>query len=143
MADSSPQDRIRNRLDWLFRQGRGVFPKLTKSEAPYRFAGWRADDDHRRCLYYEFDANDPEADDHEKRVPLEELVAAIEASVSAGYFDRQAFFGACPVARSAGDCGYAVTGRCLELLEVAEHVKEQHLFRLTNEVRARLLLVLE
>jgi hypothetical protein len=138
-----PQDRVHQRLNLLFQQGKGVFSKLTSSEAPYRFVDWQLDKAHRRCLYYEFDANDPTADDHEKRVPVEELVAAIGACATHGFFDRALFAKSCPVAKSAGDCGFAVTGRCLELLEVAEYAPDKHFFKLTNEARAKLLTALD
>jgi hypothetical protein len=139
----TPQEKVRQRLDWLFRQGKGVFPKLTTADASYRFVSWQADDDHRPCLYYEFGANDLDADDHKKRVPLEELVAALGACTAAGFIDRPKFIQVCPVAHSAGDCGYVVTGRCLELLEVAEYLPDRRRFRLANEMRAKLLLAFD
>jgi hypothetical protein len=135
----SAQDRIKNTLDELFARGRDVFPKLTKSDEPYRFTCWGTDNHGQMCLYYRFANRDPNKGDHKKRVPLYELVKALRECLSSGTLTRKAFERVCPVAQSAGGCGFAVTGGCLELLGVARYSGEDG-FVLEDRAIARRLL---
>jgi hypothetical protein len=127
------QDRVKADLDQLFVGGRDRFAKLRGRGEPYRFDKWKHDDHGQLCLYYTFDS-------HQKRVPLDEFVVAIRSCVQNGVLTRDAFRRECVIAESAGPCGFAVTGRCLELLGVARYEAHGLGFRLTDKARALQLL---
>lgn len=136
----TPEERIKQTLDALFAQGQTEFRKLTKGDKPYRFTRWADDSDGRLCLYYQFAGDGEEQPDHKKRVPLSELRRALNECLKSEVFRRDMFERVCPVAQSAGPCGFAVTGGCLEKLGMARHDDVEHEFTLTNKQRAQELL---
>lgn len=134
------EERIKQALETLFTQGQTEFRKLTKSDEPYKFTRW-ADDEHgKHCLYYQFASREETKPDFKKRVPLSELRRALNECLKSEVFRRDMFERVCPVAQSAGSCGYAVTGGCLEKIGVARYDDVEHEFTLTNKQHAQELL---
>jgi hypothetical protein len=132
----SAAENIKRELDMCFAQGKRTFAKLRKNIMPYRFDDWGTDEYSYVCLYYFIGARKPEKRDNKKRVPLDELVAALSECLDNGVLTREAFEERCPIAQSAGGCGFAVTGRCLELLGVARYGGQGKGFVLTDKARA-------
>jgi hypothetical protein len=129
------QDRLVSVLDELFRNGHVQFRKLRGSGPPYKFSKWATDRSGALCLYYEFPSRNGKTTNR-KRVPVDEILAAIQEIVSEGRLTRKAFRNLCPVAESAGPCGFAVVGRCFELLGIAKYADGQGVFELTDKKRA-------
>lgn len=138
-ANMGAAENIRRELDVYFDQDKKAFAKLQGKGEPYTFVKWAADDDRRLCLYYSFPKREKEGD-NTKRVPLDELVEALRGCFKAGVLTRKAFQNLCPTAASAGACGFAVTGRCLELVGVARYAGKGKGFVLTDKARASNLL---
>jgi hypothetical protein len=139
-AGMTVEQRIKQELQTIFDRGETVFRKLTKSDEPYRFTQW-ADDKHgQHCLYYQFASRHGKRPDNKKRVPLSELRRALYECLKSEVFRRDMFKRACPVAQSAGPCGFAVTGGCLEKLGVARYNDAEHEFTLIDRRRAQELL---
>ena len=132
--------KLQERLEPLLEQAGGEFRKLTKDDEPYYFVEWALDGNQQRCLYYGFAARDASKRDHEKRVPLSELANAIAMCARKGKFERADFDDCCSVAKSAGPCGFAIVGRSMEFLGVAEHDPDGHCFTLISSERAAELL---
>jgi len=132
--------RLQAELEPELKRANWEFKKLTKDEIPYYFVHYDLDDNFQLCLYYGIEARRVDGRDNVKRVPLSELANAITVCAQTGRFDRVIFEDCCSVARSAGQCGFAVVGRCMELLGVAEYVGEEHQFRLVSAMRAKGLL---
>ncbi len=120
---------IRSALDRFFKDGKIYFPKLQGGGSPYRFERWDRDKSGTICLYYSFLSSDVKTR-HEKRIPLEELAGAVETLTARGLLTRSLFEEICPIAQSAGLCGYAVVGWCLEMLGIAEYKGTAQGFRL-------------
>lgn len=95
-----------------------IFAKLTEHGEAYNFDRWNEDRAGSLCLYYWFPARIG-VKRNKKRVPVSEVRAALRELRSTGVLTREAFQKACPVAESAGPCGFAVVGRILEALRVA------------------------
>ena len=95
------------------------FRKLEKGE-PYHFDRWEKDSDGRPCLYYWFNSRDRNKR-NVKRVPVFEFCAVLDHIRQNGAFTRSDYQELCPVAQSAGPCGYAVIGRLLEALGAAQY----------------------
>ncbi len=113
------------------------FAKLIRGE-PYHFDRWQDDRYGLECLYYWFMSKD-RTKKNEKRVPLREFRPALQQLRSTGFLTRETFEKVCPVAKSAGPCGFAVIGRTFEALRVAAY-SGSHGFRLINgDEAARLL----
>jgi hypothetical protein len=112
------------------------FNKLTEGE-PYRFDSWRADREGRPCLYYSFNSRDG-CRTNRKRVPILEIAAALGHLRRTGRLRRSEFPDVCPIAESAGPCGFAVVGRTLEALGVARYGRAD--FCLTDATKADSLL---
>jgi hypothetical protein len=91
-----------------------IFPKLEAGD-PYHFDHW-ADD----AIYYWFASKDG-AKRNKKRVIVSELHSILQHVRAAGAFYRRSFETLCPISAGAGPCGFAVTGRILEALGVAEY----------------------
>jgi hypothetical protein len=127
-------------LDPVIHAAGGEFTKLSKVDDPYYFVAWDIDDNGRLCLYYGITARAPEARDNVKRVPLSEIANAITICRSKRRFDRSDFEAVCSVAAAAGPCGFAVVGRCMELLSIAFYDIDEHVFALSNPDRATELL---
>ena len=135
----SASDSVRRSLNLSFDSGKSTFAKLQKRGAPYRFERWDEDSDGELCLYYSFPSRDT-LKLYTKRIPLVELVDALRECINTGYLTRDGFIRVCPKAQSAGECGFAVTGRCLELLGVAKYGGRGNGFILTDKDRASTLL---
>jgi hypothetical protein len=133
------QDRLVSVLDELFRKGHVQFRKLRGAGPPYKFWKWATDRSNALCLYYEFPSRNGKTTNR-KRVPVDEILAALREIVSEGCLTRKAFRNLCPVAESAGPCGFAVVGGCLELLGIARQSGRQGAFELTDRKRAHRLL---
>jgi hypothetical protein len=132
-SNKRAQANLQSALDSQFQQGRRRFAKLQERGEPYLFDGWRTDYTGALCLYYTFSG-------HTKRVPLHELVAALQKLLEKGELSRADFRRACPVAESAGPCGFAVTGRSFERLGIARYEGQGMGFLLKNRERAEELL---
>jgi hypothetical protein len=134
------EQRIKQELQSIFDRGDIIFRKLTKGAKPYRFTRW-ADDEHgQHCLYYQFASRDETKPDNQKRVPLSELHKALNECLKSEVLRRDMIERVCPIAQSAGPCGFAVTGGCLEKLGVARYADVEHEFRLVNKLHAQELL---
>ena len=88
------------------------FPKL-RSGKPYQFHSWRKDKNGVEYLVYAFDGTRKNVR-HVKRIPLQELVLAVQLYKRNRSFHRSDFNKACTVAAKSGPCGFAVIGRYLE-----------------------------
>lgn len=88
------------------------FPKL-RSGKPYQFQSWTKDRNDVECLVYAFDGTCKNVR-HMKRIPLQELVVAVQLYKLKRSFDRSDFKKVCPVAARSGPCGFAVIGGYLE-----------------------------
>ncbi len=128
-------------LQALFNTGNITFSKLLDEGAPYRFSRLGADTNGVVCVYYTFPSRDGKKL-NEKRVPLSELVSAVEVTLKKGKFIREDFKKACPISASDGQCGFAVTGRILEFLRICKYAGRGNGFDLVDKVRAVELLVL-
>lgn len=115
------------------------FPKLMEKGDPYKFDRWEEDRSEVLCLYYKFKSRDRMEWNH-KRVPVPEIRAAMRVLMIDGRWDRAAFDRDCPIASSAGPCGYAIIGRVFESLGVATHDVNGRCFRLVALERVRQLL---
>ena len=136
----TPEQRTKQELQAIFDRGDITFRKLTKGDKPYKFTCW-ADDEHgQHCLYYQFEAGGDEQPDHKKRVPLHELYMALRECASGTPLSRNRFKQICTVAQSAGPCGFAVAGRCLEKLGVARFDEVEREFVIIDKRRAQELL---
>lgn len=131
MNDSSA---LHNELRANLHSGTTIFAKLKEEGEPYKFERFALDRYGRDCIYYGFHLRDGRS--VKRRVPLDELVAALKVLSSSGSLSRQDFRRICPVAESAGPSGYAVAGRILELLGVAQYDGHGQGFRLVNRDRA-------
>jgi|ERR1051326_1522443 hypothetical protein len=96
------------------------FQKLDHGE-PYHYDRWGKDAIGHVCLYYWFSSNDGRTR-NVKRVPVNEVGAALNHILLSGRFGRQDFRQICPLSNSDGPCGFAVVGRLLESLGVAQYV---------------------
>ncbi|AGK61149.1 hypothetical protein Asulf_01149 [Archaeoglobus sulfaticallidus PM70-1] len=105
-------DEIRNRIREFIPKRIDKFPKLKRGE-PYRFHKWGYDREGRFCLYYVVTGG---KEKYPKRIPIEELEAAVVRLLETGKFNREDFRELCPVANSDGPCGFTVIGRILEAL---------------------------
>lgn len=128
--------RVQDLLNQKFLSGETEFRKLTKEDMPYYFLEWNIAVNQRLCLYYGFSSRDQTKPDNEKRVPLSELVGAINVCATTGQFNRSQFESVCSVAHSAGDCGYTVVGRCMQLLGIAHYNEDGRYFVVTDKTRA-------
>jgi len=93
------------------------FPKLGYGE-PYRFHKWEYDREGRFCLYYVVTGGKKE---YTKRIPIEELEAAVVKLLETCKFNREDFRELCPIASRDGECGFTVIGRILEVLYGAKY----------------------
>ena len=116
----------------------GTFAKLEQGE-PYHFDRWGDDHTGTLCLYYSFPARNRERR-NTKRIPSSEIDAALRCLCSNGGLRREEFRKVCPVAVSAGPCGFAVVGRIFEELGVAVYASRRDGFTLTDADKARKLL---
>jgi hypothetical protein len=107
-----------------------------KHGTPYHFDSWKNDRGGAPCLYYWFMGDVVK---YRKRVPVSEIRAALHQLRSVGVLSREAFRKVCPIAESAGPCGFAVVGRILESLHIAIY-SGQDGFKLTNAKEATNLL---
>jgi hypothetical protein len=114
-------DTLESVLEELFPGKLSEFKKLTGGE-PYRFDSWQTDTGGRPCLYYAFSSRDGRRT-NTKRASIPEIAAALEHLRRTGHLRRSEFPDVCPVAQSAGPCGFAVVGRVLEALGVARYVR--------------------
>jgi len=126
---------LRASLEAQFATGKIFFDKLREKGEPYRFERWDVDTNGKLCMYYSFASRGGDRR-NEKRIPLPELVAALDVLARTGALTRPVFKATCPVAQSAGPCGFAVAGRCLELLGVANYAGSRFGFRLVDKDRA-------
>lgn len=130
--------RLEHQLRHLIPGSLRTFAKLEDGD-PYRFERWGRDRAGTECLYYAFPSRDGRRQ-HVKRVPVQEVRAALGLLVRTGVLNREGFVGACPISESAGPCGFAVVGRMLQHLGVAAYLGRGQGFGLTNPPRARALL---
>jgi hypothetical protein len=106
-----------------------TFAKLKHGE-PYHFDRWE-----QGCLYYWFEG----AKIYKKRLPETEIRAGLRQLRDTGWLRRETFRNICPIARSDGECGFAVLGRIFEFLGVAVYLDNDG-FKLTNADEATRLL---
>jgi hypothetical protein len=111
-----------------------IFPKLQHGE-PYHFDSWSHDRNGMLCLYYWFDG----VKQHKKRIPVSEITAAVQRLRDDRAIKRDTFKEVCPVAESAGPCGFTVVGRIFEALGVAVYSQRDG-FRLTDADKVMTLL---
>ena len=111
-----------------------TFDKLTGDREPYLFERIAVDTKGMECVYYSFHLRDGKP--VEKRIPLKELIAALRVLTDQGSMTRADFDAVCPIAQSAGPCGFAVTGRILEYLGVARYAGRGEGFHLVDRDRA-------
>jgi hypothetical protein len=76
---------------------------------------------------------------NKKRVPVSEIRAVLRELLSSGLLTKQTFKDLCPVAQSAGPCGFAVVGRIFEAFGVAAYSTRGE-FELTDAGAATTLL---
>jgi hypothetical protein len=115
-----------------------TFAKLEHGE-PYHFDCWRDDHAGSPCLYYWFFGHDG-VKRNKKRGPVAEIGAALRRLRNARVLSREMFQEVCPIAESAGPCGFAVVGRIFEGLHVAAYLGRGTGFRLIDADRATKLL---
>ncbi len=95
------------------------FPKL-RSGKPYRFQAWSKGKGGAESLVYAFDGTRKNVR-HIKRIPLREMVLAVQLYKRKRLFDRSDYNKACPGAAKSGPCGFAVIGRYLEFRHKAHY----------------------
>ena len=95
-----------------------MFRKLTAGK-PYWFRSWKKDKSGLECLYYRFAGSSGTS--QTKRVPAQEIEAAIKFFKQHFKFDRAQFKKLCPTALRSGPCGFAVIGRYLEFRYQAQY----------------------
>jgi putative transcriptional regulator len=128
---------LRSTLHRLIPHEVRTFAKLRHGE-PYHFGSWKNDNADTPCLYYWFMARNG-VTKNDKRVPVSEIGSALQRLRDAGVLSREMFAKVCPVAESAGPCGFAVVGRIFEALGVAVYSGRGG-FELTNADKAQKLL---
>ncbi|MFH1141478.1 MAG: hypothetical protein V1724_07460, partial [Chloroflexota bacterium] len=99
----------------------------TKGGQPYHFVRWGDNGD---VLQYNFLLKDGKL--QSKKVFVHELREALTAAIDTGNFSPAVFMETCQKTKGRGRCGYAVMGRCLELLGVASLVGPRKGFKITN-----------
>jgi hypothetical protein len=95
-----------------------AFKKLERGGKPYEFDRWDEDQEGRECMYYKF-RDKTGAKWNMKRVLLSEFERVVALTRTKGSLTRKMFEANCPVTDGDGPCGYAVVGRCLEILGIA------------------------
>jgi hypothetical protein len=120
----------------LIPQQYSTFAKLTnRGEAgPYRFDRWDKDET-GAILRYWFWSKD-RTRKHRKSVSVTEMQRALAQSIGSESFSRCIYEKACPKSFRSQPCGFAVMGRCLEFLGVAEYRGFSTGFHLTDKVKA-------
>lgn len=96
----------------------GNFQKLQQGRNPSEFIKWANDQNGDECLYYWVDGN---VRDNKKRIPIEEIKKSVDYYQRNGEFLREDFERLCPIADSAGGCGYTVIGRIIEHIKGAKY----------------------
>jgi hypothetical protein len=128
---------LESTLHTLIPEEVNTFAKLQHGES-YHFDCWKNDRVGWPCLYYWFIARDG-VRKNKKRLPVSEIRAALHQLRRVGVLSRETFREVCPIAESAGPCGFAVVGRILEALHVAVYSSHDG-FKLTNAKEATNLL---
>ena len=101
---------------------RGIIPKPNSSfrelvkEETYSFDRWDTDKKNRVCLYYVV------GNKNKKRVVISEVEELIRNCLTRGQITREDFKEYCHTSNSDGACGFAVTGRMLEYLGIAQYL---------------------
>lgn len=90
MSTQLSAQNVRSALDREFGRGKTIFPKLQEKGEPYRFERWDRDQDGEDCLYYSFSSRD-KVRRNVKRVPVDELAAAMDTILTQGVLTRVAF----------------------------------------------------
>ena len=111
---------IEQRLREIIQKPNSTFPKLESGD-PYYFDQWRTDLNGEMCLYYWF-WNRNRTKKNKKRVVISEVEKLIRNCLTQGQITRDDFRNHCPISESAGPCGFAVTGRMLEYLGIAQYL---------------------
>ena len=111
---------LEQRLSEIIPKPNSTFPKL-KSSDPYYFDQWRTDLNGEMCLYYWF-WNKKGTKKNKKRVVISEVEELIRNCRPRGHISRDDFGKYCYTSNSAGPCGFAVTGRMLEYLGIAQYL---------------------
>jgi hypothetical protein len=125
---------LESALHRLMPEAVNTFAKLERGE-PCHFDRWADDRVGSACLYYRFIG----AKKYTKRLPVSEIRAALKQLRVPAWFSRETFREVCPPANRDGQCGFAVGGRILEALKVAEYSGLEE-FKLNNANEATNLL---
>ena len=96
-----------------------TFAKLKSGEL-YHFDRWDVDKTGSSCLYYWFLGQDG-MKKYVKRVLISEIRDALNHLICHGRLSRKEYKKVCPKTESAGSCGFAIVGRILEAMNVAEY----------------------
>lgn len=96
------------------------FMELEKEEY-YYFAKWCTDKKYRMCLYYWFWNTNKIKKNTGKKVVISEVEYLIRNCLKQRKITRDDFKEYCPVTNN-GPCGFAVTGRMLEHLGIAQYL---------------------
>jgi len=111
---------LEQRLREIILNPNSTFPKLESGD-PYYFDQWRIDLNGEMCLYYWF-WNKNRTKKNKKRVVISEVEKLIRNCLTRGQINRKDFEEYCHTSNSDGACGFAVTGRMLEYLGIAQYL---------------------
>ena len=115
-----------------------TFPKLESGD-PYYFDHFGTDLNKEMCLYYWF-WNRNRTKKNKKRIVLSEIEELIRNCLTGGYITREDFRNCCPISESAGPCGFAVAGRILEYIGIAQYLGREFGFEIIDRDLAKSLL---
>ena len=121
---------LEQRLREIIPKPNSTFPKLESGD-PYHFDHWRADSKGEMCLYYWF-WNKNRTKKNKKRVVISEVEKLIRNCLTRGQITRDDFRIYCSISESAGPCGFAVMGRMLEYLGIAQYLGWGRGFEIIN-----------
>lgn len=111
---------LEQRLREIIPNQKSTFPKLESGD-PYYFDQWRIDSNGEMCLYYWF-WNRNRTKKNKKRVLVSEIENLIRNCLKQGQISRKDFKKYCHTSNSAGPCGFAVTVRMLEYLDIGQYL---------------------
>ncbi len=86
------------------------------------YSEWNTDRNNEICMYYWFYSNDKKCK-YEKRIVIKELRHLLQFCINKNILiiNRKLFSAICQSTYDAGPCGYTVSIRMLEFLEVAKY----------------------
>jgi len=106
---------LEQRLREIIPNPNSTFRELEKEEI-CSFDRWDTDKKNRVCLYYVV------GNKNKKRVVISEIEELIRNCLTRGQINRKDFEVYCHTSNSDGACGFAVMGRMLEYLGIAQYL---------------------